>query len=137
MFKKYRMEYDTKDGDKTSVDFFVNSKGARNGFMHRACVIGHLPRLDDSDTNWNEYRANDEKLWSKRMCKVTYCNRTWESWSGQTCLSKLWNNLAKLKFLDMSRIAPSDPFNGNEPDHEDLRDPEELFATFSRDVRWK
>ena len=133
MFKKYRMEYDTKDGDKTAVDFFVNSKGARNGFMHRACVIGHLPRLDDSDTNWSDYRANDKKLFEKRIAKVSYCNRTWECYSGQTCLAKLWDQLTKLKFIDMSRISKTNPFNENdEPTHEDLWEPDELFDRFRR-----
>lgn len=133
MFKKYRMEYDAKDGNKTSVDFFVNSKGARNGFMHRACVIGHLPRLDDSDTNWSDYRANDEKLFEKRIAKVSYCNRTWECYSGQTCLAKLWDQLMKLKFIDMSRISKTNPFKENdEPTHEDLWEPDELFDRFRR-----
>lgn len=133
MFKKYRFEYQDKDGHDRSVDFFVHSKSSRSGFMHRACVIGPLPRLDDMGKDWSQYRENEDVLFGKRVAKCSYCNRTWECYSGQTCLAKLWNQLAKLKFLDMGRIREENPFSDDkEPDHEDLREPNELFAGFSR-----
>ena len=89
MFKKYKMEYMKDNGEISSVDFFVNSKKTRTGFMHRACVIGFLPRLDDMETDYGKYRVNDDVLMGKRACKVSYIGRTWECYSGQTCLAKL------------------------------------------------
>jgi len=131
MFKKYRFNW--KDGEsEKSVDFFVHSKGTRSGFMHRACVIGPLPRLDETSNDWCKYRENVDVLFKKRVAKCSYCNRTWECWPGQQCLSKLWEQLAKLKFLDMGRISEGNPFGDNEPKGEDLREPEELFGGFSR-----
>ena len=132
MFKKYRFEWN--DGGKTySTDFFVNSKSARSGFIHRACAIGPVPRLDDMGSSWSEYKANDDTLFKKRVAKVSYCNRTWESYSGQTCLSKLWEQLNDLKFVDMRAISEINPFvGGAEPGHEDIPDPDELFSRFSR-----
>lgn len=129
MFKQYRIKYE----DGVTLDFFVHSKGTRNGFMHRACVLGSVPRIDDMNTNWSEYQANDRKLIEKRCCKVSYLNRTWESYGGQTCLVKLWEQLEKLKFVDMQRAAKVNPFKSNdEPEHEDLWDPEELFDQFKK-----
>lgn len=133
MFKKYRFEWKDKDGCKRSVDFFVHSKGTRSGFMHRACAIGPLPRLDDMEKDWTSYNANQNILCGKRFAKCSYCNRTWESWHGQQCLSKLWEQLCKLKFVDMGRISEGNPFSEDEePDHEDLWEPDELFGRFSR-----
>ena len=133
MFKKYKMEYMKDNGEISSVDFFVNSKKTRTGFMHRACVIGFLPRLDEMETDYGKYRVNDDVLMGKRACKVSYIGRTWECYSGQTCLAKLWDQLAKLKFIDMGKIREGNPFSDDkEPDHEDLREPDELFSLFSR-----
>lgn len=130
MFKKYKIEWEEDDG-RHSVDFFVNSKSTRSGFLHRACVIGCLPRLDSNGNDWSEYRINDQKLMENRVAQVRYTNRTWESYSGQTCLSKLWNRLSKLKFLDMGRASRENPFeDSNEPPHEDLWEPDELFNGF-------
>ena len=132
MFKKYRFNW--KDGEsEKSVDFFVHSKGTRSGFMHRACVIGPLPRLDETSNDWCKYRENEDVLFKKRVAKCSYCNRTWECWPGQQCLSRLWEMLCKLKFVDMGRIHEGDPFSDDkEPDHENLMEPDELFAAFSR-----
>lgn len=132
MFKKYVFAW--KDGDaERSVDFFVHSRKTRNGFQHRACCIGPLPRLDDEYNDWPAYRANEDKLFKKRVAKVNYLNRSWEAWGGQTCLSRLWEQLAKLSFLDMSEVAKVNPFSSDsEPDHEDLREPDELFGGFNR-----
>ena len=127
------MEYMKDGGEISSVDFFVNSKKTRSGFMHRACVIGYLPRIDDMGTDYEKYRANENVLMGKRACKVSYIGRTWECYSGQTCLSRLWDRLTKLKFIDMGRISKTNPFNENdEPTHEDLWEPDELFDRFRR-----
>lgn len=133
MFKRYRLEWEDKGEKKRSVDFYVHSKSTRSGFMHRACAIGPLPRLDDMGNNWTEYKLNDEKLLEKRVAKVSYSNRTWESYSGQTVLSKLWENLNKLKFVDMSQISKVNPFDGqSEPKCEDIPEPDDLFNGLSR-----
>ena len=132
MFKKYVFTWKDCDAER-SVDFFVHSKGTRNGFMHRACAVGPLPRFDEKCNDWSLYRKNEDALFRRRVAKVPYYNRTWESWPGQLCLSKLWSQLAKLKFLDMGRISEVDPFSSDgEPQHEDLREPDELFGGFSR-----
>ena len=132
MFKKYVFTWKDRDEEK-SVDFFVHGKGTRNGFMHRACAVGPLPRFKEKGDDWPRNRKNDDILFGKRVAKVSYCNRTWEAWPGQVCLSKLWEQLAKLKFLDMGRIAEVNPFSsGEEPLHEAMRDPEVLFGGFSR-----
>lgn len=132
MFKKYVFTWKDCDAER-SVDFFVHSKGTRNGFMHRACAVGPLPRLDDKLNDWSKYRENEDALFRRRVAKVSYYNRAWECYSGQTCLAKLWDQLAKLKFIDMGRIREGNPFSEDkEPDHEDLREPDELFGGFSR-----
>ena len=132
MFKKYVFTWKDVDRER-SVDFFVHSKGTRNGFMHRACVVGPLPRLDEMWKDWSQCRENEDVLFGRRVMKVSYCNRTWESWPGQNCLVNLWNRLCKLKFLDMGRIREGNPFSDDkEPDHEDLVEPDELFGGFSR-----
>ena len=133
MFKKYRMTWKKENEEESYVDFFVNSKKTRNGFMHRACVIGPLPRLDDMGTNYTEYRLNEDVLLRKRFHKVSYVGRTWEAYSGQTCLSGLWTQISKLKFVDMSRISDNNPFSLDyEPEHEDLWEPEDLFDRFKK-----
>lgn len=131
MFKKYSFYYQKKDGHKTSVDFVVNSRKSKSGFFHRACVIGFLPRLDDVTGDWESYINNDGILMKKSYCRQSYYNRTWEAWLGQSCLSKLWRQLAELKFLDLGRISAENPFNNNkEPEHQDMWDPDELFSPF-------
>lgn len=132
MFKKYRFNW--KDGEsEKSVDFFVHSKGTRSGFMHRACAIGPLPRLDEKDADYSKYRANNDKEFASRVAKVSYLNRTWEFWPGQDCLAALWEKLSKLKFIDMGRICEGNPFKAeNEPEHERLDEPDELFDGFRR-----
>lgn len=134
MFKKYRFTWETKDGGKRNLDFFVHSRERKSGgFLHEAVAIGEVPRLDDMDPNWIKYNENDRKLLKKRYHKVTYCNRSWESYSGQTCLSGLWTQIAKMKFTDMGRIAEVNPFSADEePEHENLWEPEDLFGRFTR-----
>jgi hypothetical protein len=137
MFKKYTFEFNRNDGSKSksSLDFYVHSKGTRSGFMHRACVIGPVPRLDDKENDWGRRKRNDDTLFKKRMLRVTYLNRTWEGWSGQTCLSRLWEQLDKLKFTDMASVCAENPFGRyEEPEHESLPEPDELFDQFKRRI---
>ena len=127
MFKQYKFAWEDESGEKHTVDFYVHSKGTRRGFMHRACAIGPLPRLDEKGNDWLEYTANEDKLLSKRVAKVSYINRTWESFPGQNVLVKLWNQLNELKFVDMSQMSQENPFNRDEPEHKELWDPDRLF----------
>lgn len=140
MFKKYRFNWETADGGKRSLDFFVHSKARKSGgLMHRAVAIGAVPRLDEEDADWRAYKENEEKLFHKRFKKVLYEGRTWECYPGQTCLSELWEQMAELKFTDMTRISKVNPFSEHggefrsqtEPEHEDLWEPEELFDRFT------
>ena len=128
MFRRYNIKW----GDGHTVTFYVNSRPARNGFIHRACVIGVLPRLDDTTADISERSRNTETLNRKRMTKVHYLNRTWEVWPGQTCLSKLWEQLKGLKFLDMAQISLTNPFQEDSLDMEmeELLDPDDVFSRF-------
>ncbi len=133
MFKCYKFKWKDLCGNDNRTEFFVHYKKTRNGFVHRACVIGALPRLDEKDNDWDRYKANESKLFAKRTAKTSYCNRTWETWPGQTCLSNLWTQLDKLKFVDMSQISPNNPFSGREePEHVNLTDPDVLFDGLRR-----
>jgi len=133
MFKRYNFKWEDANKERHSLDFFVNFKSTKNGFMHRACAIGYIPRLDGNGSNFSQYQANETTLFKKRYCKSSYCNRTWESYPGHDCLMKLWNQLAALKFVDMSEICSLNPFDQeSEPEHEDLWEPEDLFAPFTR-----
>ena len=135
MFKRYRMEYFPSDGSKTktSVDFFIHIKRTRNGFSRRACVIGAIPRLDDTSNDWCKYRENSAKLEKSRVNKVGYCDSTWEAYPGQTCLSGLWEKLNKLDFVDMSAICVENPFaSDSEPSGKDMIEPDVLFDS----LRW-
>lgn len=131
MFKKYVFGWSDVDGVAHTVDFFVHSRKTRNGFQHRACALGPIPRLDDKDADYYKCRAHDVELSKKRVHKISYINRTWECFSGQECLAQLWEKLAKLKFVDMGRISLSNPFRGQEePPNEGLYDPDALFSMF-------
>ena len=128
MFKKYRFVWTGRDGSANTLDFFVHSKKTRHGFLHRACAIGPIPRLDETDGDWSAFRANMDRLCKKRLCKVPYSNRTWEAWPGHDCLVRLWDQLAALKFVDLSEVAQTNPFAcDTEPDHEELYEADELF----------
>ena len=128
MFKKYRFVWTGRDGSANTLDFFVHSKKTRHGFLHRACALGPIPRLDETDGDLSAFRANLDKLSKKRLCKVPYGNRTWEAWPGHDCLVRLWDQLAALKFVDLSEVAQTNPFAcDTEPDHEELCEADELF----------
>lgn len=119
MFKKYIL----KDEDRNLL-FFVHSKKTRNGFCHEACCIG-LPRQSKE----TEELVNVEDLFKRRYAKVNYLNRTWESWPGQTVLTRLWEKLEELK-EKYPFFGSGNPFAGDEPVHEDLPEPDELFDRF-------
>ncbi len=133
MFKKYRFAWNDDKGCEHSIDFFVHSRKTRNGFLHEACVLGDPPRLDSIDERYGNYIDNDDKLFKARYTKVSFCNRTWESWRGQDCLKRAWKKLESLKFLDMSEICKGNPFESDkEPKYEDLWEPEDLYGRFTQ-----
>ena len=132
MFKKYRFWWNSGDGNDHSLDFFVHSRKTRNGFMHEACFLGTPPRLDGIDARYGDYNDNEDKLFKARYTKVSFCNRTWESWPGQDCLKRLWKKLESLKFVDMSEVCKENPFESDkEPAHDDLWEPEDLYGRFT------
>lgn len=128
MFKKYRFVWKDRNWNACALNFFVYSKKTRRGFLHRACALGPIPRLDETDSNWAEFSANTDRLCKKRLCKVPYSRRTWEAWPGHDCLMRLWDQIAALKFVDLSEVVQTNPFAcDTEPDHEDLFEADELF----------
>ena len=130
MFKEYRFIWD--DGGRgQTVTFFVHARLTRAGIVHRACARGPLPRTDGGDGTAG-YMRNTERLYEARIRKISHLDRPLEPWPGQTCLSRLWAGLAKLRFTDMGRIAAGNPFEGYEPDHRDLPEPEVVFSPFGR-----
>lgn len=119
MFKRYVI----KDNDKT-LEFFVRSKNIRGGFKHEACMLG-FPSSDGR----SEVAVDAEDMRRSRYAKVNYVNRTWEQWSGQTVLTRLWEKLKHLQ-CRYRFFEGENPFAGEEPLHEDLPDPDELFERF-------
>ena len=127
MFKKYKIRVKVKSQDPEidrrksyNVEFYVWSKPTRNGFCHKAAVVGHLPVKDESKDPYDR---------SQRMAKKSYLNRTWESWSGQSVLQMLWDKILKLEWVDASYLPKKKPFDSDkEPKCENLWDPDELFA---------
>lgn len=125
MFKKYRVPTDPKHPNNYQLDFFVHARRTPSGFMHEAAMFGFPPhRLGVKYPS-----ADDEKLYRLRYRRVTYVNRTWERWAGQTALQRLWEQLGKAK-KDFPVFAGKCPFDGDEPNHEDIPDPEDLFGRF-------
>ena len=127
MYKKYVLKCKGLEGEKAwNLEFYVYSKSTKCGFCHLAAVIGPLPTTEDSRL-LTDVMSVDE-VHKLRRAKCSYCNRTWESWDGQTVLQELWNKLAKCKYLQMDRVSKNNPFDSSaEPKHESLWDPEELF----------
>ena len=128
MFKKYRFVWKDRNMSAYTLDFFVHSKKTRHGFLHRACAIGPIPRIDQTDANWSAFATNQKKLSRKRIYRCRPASGPWEVWPGHDCLVRLWEQLATLKFVDLSEVSQTNPFAVvNEPDHEDLCDADELF----------
>lgn len=117
MFKRYVMN----DGHHT-IDFFVHSHKTRNGFCHEAAMFGIPTERDGKQIDFEEALRH-------RYVKVPYSNRAWESYDGQTALTRLWDKLSELKdfwpFFD-----GENPFSGEEPVHENLYEPDDLFGRF-------
>lgn len=134
MFKRYRFEWTDRDGrTKHPVDFYVQFQKTRSGFSHRACCIGELPRTDCMGSDYAQYMRNEDRLFMSRTHKVPYMNRTWEPYPGQTCLARLWENIAKLPFVFMADVRRGNPFSvAEEPEHEDIVEADSLFAGFRR-----
>lgn len=127
MFKKYRVPASTEYPGGSQLEFFVYSRKTPSGFMHEAAMFGF-----PSHRLGVQYpSADDDKLFKLRYKRVSYVNRTWESYSGQTALQRLWEQLGKMK-KDFPVFASPCPFDGDEPRHEDIFDPEELFGRFRR-----
>lgn len=132
MVKKYPMLWKDAQGNEHDVDFYVQIRARpKGGFCHRAIVHGNLPRLDDMDKDFDKYTRNTEKL---QVSRKAYAHTVpggalvMEKWPGRHVLSKLWEKLSKLSFLDMHQIWVLNPFNYSvEPAHEDIVDVEELF----------
>ena len=120
MFKRYRI----MDGSST-LEFFVHDRKTPSGFMHEAAVFGFpLHRLGPTHP-----AVDDTKLYGLRYKRVTYANRTWERWGGQTALQRLWEQLGTMK-EEFPVFAGKCPFDGDEPSHEDIPDPDDLFGRF-------
>lgn len=125
MFKKYRVPADPECPGGCQLEFFVHARKTPSGFMHEAAMFGFPPHR----LGVNYPSADDERLFKLRYKRVTYVNRTWERWSGQTALQRLWEQLGKVK-KDFPVFAGECPFDGDEPNREDIPDPEELFGRF-------
>ena len=127
MFKKYRVPADPEYPGGSQLEFFVHDRKTPSGFMHEAAMFmfpKHMLGVKYPSTD-------DEKLYRLRYKRVSYCNRTWERWSGQTALQRLWRQLGKMK-KEFPVFAQACPFDGDEPDHEDIPDPDDLFGRFRR-----
>lgn len=132
MFKEY--EFAWNDGfNERKVSFFVHGKMSRNGLVHRACALGPIPRTDGDDIDVAKYIRNTHRLDKARVQRLPYVNRTWEYYPGQTCLFRLWEKLAKLKFTNMAKLSVGNPFDTKfEPDHKEMYLPEDIFGRFDR-----
>lgn len=127
MFKKYKVPADTKYPGVSQLEFFVYSRSTPSGFMHEAAMFGFpAHRLGVKYP-----LADDDKLLKLRYKRVSYSNRTWEQWSGQTVLQRLWEQLGKMK-KEFPVFALKCPFDGDEPGHENLHDPDDLFGNFRK-----
>lgn len=127
MFKKYRVPADPKFPGGYQLEFFVHSRRTPSGFIHEAALFG----FPSHRLGVKYPPADDKKLYKLRYKRVTYVNRTWEQWSGQTALQRLWEQLGKVK-EDFPVFALPCPFDGDEPNHEHVPDPEELFGKFRK-----
>lgn len=127
MFKKYRMPTNPEYNGGSRLEFFVHSRKTPSGFLHEAVMFG----FPSHRLGVKHPLADDEKLFRLRYKRVTYVNRTWEQWAGQTVLQRLWEQLGKVK-KEFPVFAGKCPFDGDEPDHEDIPDPDALFGRFRR-----
>lgn len=127
MFKKYRVPASTEYPGGSQLTFYVYSRKTPSGFMHEAVMLG----LPSHRLGVQYPSADDNELFKLRYKRVLYSNRTWEQWSGQTALQRLWEQLGKVK-ENFPVFASPCPFDGEEPNHEDIPDPDDLFGRFRR-----
>jgi hypothetical protein len=127
MFKKYKLQADPECPDGRQLEFFVYARKTPSGFMHEAAMFG----CPTHRLGMKYPSADDDKLLKLRYERILYVNRTWEQWNGQTVLQRLWEQLGEVK-KDFPVFALPCPFDGDEPNHEDIPDPEELFGRFRR-----
>lgn len=127
MFKKYRVPADPECPGGYQLEFFVHDRKTPSGFMHEAAMFG----FPSHRLGLKYPSADDEKLYRLRYKRVTYVNRTWEQWGGQTALQRLWEQLGKMK-KEFPVFASPCPFDGDEPNHEGIPDPDGLFGPFRR-----
>lgn len=127
MFKKYKVPADTKYPGGSQLTFFVYSRKTPSGFLHEAAMFG----FPSHRLGVKYPSADDDNLYKLRYKRVSYINRTWERWDGQTVLLRLWEQLGKMK-KEFPVFALRCPFDGDEPGHEDFHDPDDLFGRFRR-----
>lgn len=130
MFKRYDFRYvpQFRPGIE-ELNFWVYCQRSRKGFVWRATVRGHLPRLDDIDKSYDKYARNSERLEKARTVKEK-SGQFIVGWGGRQVLSKLWERLAKLPFVDMGAIVTGNPFDvDDEPRNVEFIIPEQIFNT--------
>lgn len=127
MFKKYRVPANTEYPGGSQLEFFVHSRKTPSGFLHEAAMFG----FPSHRLGMRYPSADDNELFKLRYKRVPYINRTWEQWDGQTVLQLLWEQLGKVK-KNFPVFAGECPFDGDEPNHEDIPEPDDLFGRFRR-----
>lgn len=132
MFKRYELRWPDSENTVAKTTFYVHRKARRNGgFIHRAIAVGAIPRLDSSTPDYAQYQKNNDKLEKMRRAKAVAIpggKLCLERWQGKHVLCKLWEQLAELPFTDMMAIGYN-PFDSDEePDHDDLVEPEDVFG---------
>lgn len=130
MFKRYDFRYVSQCRPGIyELNFWVHCQRSSKGFVWRATVIGNLPRLDDINKSYDKYARNSKRLEKARTVKIK-SGQFIVGWGGRKVLSKLWEQLAKLPFVDMGAIVTGNPFDVDyEPKHVELITPEQIFET--------
>lgn len=127
MFKEYKIPADPEYPGGSQLEFFVYSRKTPSGFLYEAAMFGFpAHRLGMQYPS-----ADDNELYKLRYKRVPYINRIYERWSGQTVLQRLWGQLGKVK-KNFPVFALPCPFDGDEPNHEYIPDPDDLFGRFRR-----
>ena len=91
---------------------------------------GNLPRLDDIGKSYEKYARNSERIEKARTVKGKP-SQFLVGWGGRQVLSKLWEQLASLPFVDMGAIVTGNPFDvDEEPRHVSFITPEQIFDTY-------
>lgn len=128
MFKRYDFRYIPQCGAAIEeLNFYLYGKPGRKGFVWRATVHGNLPRLDDIGKSYAKYARHSERLEKARTVKER-SDPFQIGWAGRQVLTKLWERLAKLPFVDMGAIVTGNPFDvDDEPRHIEFTTPEQIF----------